>query len=111
MTVAFALAAMACAAALAGGCGQADDASFAKKVAANFGKNCQGAEQQAEAPNEPTRQHLNRICACAEAKIAGTPMRPEEGDDAINRKVHGAMGACLQEVGGAPGEGTNNRRK
>lgn len=87
----------------AGACG--DEASrgraLADDVARDFRKKCEGSP----APDAAMRRHLAALCACGEAKIAATPMSFEDSDAAIAAKVEAAAGACLAEVGGAPGEG------
>ena len=105
MTSATGLPAVFVAAALAAGCGPADDATFANRVAAEYRADCDTPEQLAQAPSKAMGAHLVRLCACSEAKIAATPIRRGESEDSINAKIHAAMDACSEELGGAPGEG------
>jgi hypothetical protein len=90
-------------AAPAAACG--DEASrgraLADSVARDFRKDCESAP----APDSAMRRHLVALCACTEAKIAATPMRFSDSDVLIGGKVQAASKACLEEIGGAPGEG------
>ena len=91
------------AATAASACG--DEASRGRALAETVGRDVRKDCEKASAPDEAMRRHLNRLCACSEAKIAATPMRFEEGDKSIGEKVEAATKACLDEIGGAPGEG------
>ena len=87
----------------AAACG--DEASrgraLADNVARDFRKDCESAPP----PDAAMRGNLAALCACSEAKIAATPMRFGDSDAAIGEKVQAASKACLEEVGGATGEG------
>ncbi|HYE28651.1 MAG TPA: hypothetical protein VEA61_10505 [Allosphingosinicella sp.] len=90
------------AAALAGGCGDETTRgrALAETVARDFRKEC----ETAAAPDAAMRRHLERPCACGEAKIAATPMRFGESDASVGAKVRAATKACHEAPGGAPGE-------
>ncbi|MFL6843850.1 MAG: hypothetical protein ACJ8ER_03085 [Allosphingosinicella sp.] len=75
--------------------------ALAETVAHDFRKQCESAH----APDEAMRRHLVRLCRCAEARIAATPMRWGESDASVNQKVQAAMNACYARLGGAPGAG------
>jgi hypothetical protein len=72
--------------------------ALAQSVAADFRKEC----DRASAPNAATRRHLLRLCACAETKVAATPMRWGESDASINEKIQAAKSACRAELDGTP---------
>ena len=89
-------------AAPAAACGdeQTRGRALAETVGRDFRKDCESSP----APDSAMRRHLQRLCACSEAKIAATPMRFGESDKSIGRKVQAASQACLDQLGGAPGE-------
>jgi hypothetical protein len=90
-------------AAAAAGCGDESTRAraLAESVAGEVRKDCESAS----APDSAMRAHLARLCACTEARIASTPMRFGESDKSVGAKVAAASKACLDEIGGAPGEG------
>jgi hypothetical protein len=75
--------------------------ALADSVARDYRKDC----EKSPAPDAAMRLHLTALCACAEAKIAATPMRFSDSDLVIAERVEAASKACLDEIGGAPGEG------
>jgi hypothetical protein len=85
-----------------GACGDeaSRDRALARAVAGEFRKDCESAS----APDEAMRRHLVALCACTEARIAATPMRFGESDASVGAKVRAASQACLDRIGGAPGE-------
>ena len=99
MTARAALAALVLAAAPAGGCG--DGGSMAASVASSFEEDCLGSP----APDAAMRAHLERLCACSTARIRASGIRFGDSTASINEKVDAASQACLDEIGGAPGEG------
>lgn len=74
--------------------------ALAETVAGEVRKDCESAS----APDEAKRRHLARLCECSEARIAATPIRFGESDKSIGAKVQAASRACLDEIGGAPGD-------
>lgn len=86
----------------AAACG--DEASRGRALADNVARDFRKECESATAPDAATRRHLAALCACAEAKIAATPMRFSDSDAAIGEKVRAASKACLEELGGSPGE-------
>lgn len=65
--------------------------ALAETVALEVRKDCEAA-----AVSEATRPQLRRRCACAEAKVAATPMRFGESDNSIRAKVEAAVRACYE---------------
>jgi hypothetical protein len=79
----------------------------AQVVARQFATDCEAGE----APNEVMRRHLNRLCTCTTDRIAATSIGLTESGESIDRKVQAAMQYCIEEVGGAPGEGREAKTK
>lgn len=85
-----------------GGCG--DESTRGRALAVTVGRDFRKDCESASAPDAAMRQHLLRLCACSEKRIAATPMRFGESDKSVGAKVRAATEACYAELGGAPGE-------
>lgn len=74
---------------------QSNGSTFARQVATQEAANC----TRAPAPTPAHAVHLRRLCACLEAKTAGSDLQPTDGQEAINARLRRFADECVAEVG------------
>ncbi len=75
--------------------GQSNGSAYARAVATQEAATC----TRARAPTPAHAAHLRRLCACLEAKTAGSDIQASDGEDAINARLRRFADECMAEVG------------